>query len=153
MADYYISQAQADKPVQPVDTNVDYSNQTWRMDYKTFAARSVAHNTVMEEVYFANLRDSEQRIVFNQFYYPGWKAYLLDGEHGKPVQELPIIPEETGTLGRMTIPVPKGEGYLLLRYEDTPPRTIGKTISLATLALLCLSVLITTFKPKQPQEH
>lgn len=141
MADYYISQQEAGKPVQPVDTKVDYGNQQWPLD-ETFGVHSLQHNTIMEEVYFANLRDSEQRIVFNHFYYPGWKAYLLNGEGGQPVQELPIIPEETGTLGRMTVPVPQGEGYLLLRFEDTPLRTRSKYISLLTLVLLCLSVLI-----------
>lgn len=138
MADYYISQDEAGGPVRPVDTLVDYSNPTWPLDYESFGVASVAHSTVMEEIFFANRRETEQRIVFNHFYYPGWKAYLLDGEHGQPVRELPIIPEETGTLGRMTVPVPVGEGYILLRYEDTPPRTIGKMISLATVVLLAI---------------
>jgi hypothetical protein len=143
MADIYISQEQAGEPVQPVNTKVDYSNQSWPIDYKTFGVQSLAHNSVMEKLYFGNKRPDEQRIVFNHFYYPGWRAYLLDGPDGQIVRELPIIPEETGTLGRMTVPVPPGEGYLLLRFEDTAPRTIGKTISLATLALLALSGLIT----------
>jgi hypothetical protein len=138
MADYYISQEEAGGPIRPVDTLVDYGNPTWPIDYETLGVASVAHSTVMEEIFFANRRETEQRVVFNHFYYPGWKAYLLDGEHGQPVRELSIIPEESGTLGRMTVPVPVGEGYILLRYEDTPPRTIGKTISLATVVLLAI---------------
>jgi hypothetical protein len=117
-----------------VTTKLDYTG----FDYETLAAGSVTHNTVMEEVYFLNQREGEQRLVFNHFFYPGWKAYLLDGQNGQPVQELPIIPEETGVLGRMTVPIPKGEGYILLRFEDTPPRIIGRWISLATIALLCV---------------
>jgi hypothetical protein len=136
MADHYISQEAAGQPVEPVDTLVDYGNATWPLDYETFAVESLAQHTLMEQLYFANSRADEQRIVFNQFYYPGWRAYLLDGENGPPLRELPIIPEETGALGRMTVPVPQGEGYLLLQYEDTPPRTAGKLISLATVGLL-----------------
>ena len=141
IADEYIRQADLGGPVQPVSTIVDYANPSYPLDYKTFALKSVAHNTVMEEVYFYNTREPEQRIVFNQFYYPGWNAYLLDKEHGQPLHKLTIIPEESGTLGRMTVPVPKGEGYIVLRYEDTLPRTIGKYISLATALLLLLGAL------------
>jgi hypothetical protein len=139
MADYYISQDEAGSAeVKPVDTKVDYGDTTYPVDYETFGVGSVAHNTVMEEVYFFNQRDEETRVVFNHFYYPGWKAYLLDGQHGQPVEELPVIPEETGTLGRMTVPLPKGEGHVLLRYEDTLPRTVGRVISLATCGVFVI---------------
>ena len=143
LADEYIRQAEAGEPVKPVTTLVDYANPLYPLDYKTFAVKSVAHNSVMEEVYFYNTRPTEQRIVFNQFYYPGWNAYLLDKEHGQTVRKLTIIPEETGTLGRMTVPIPQGEGYVLLRYEDTPPRIIGKYVSLATALLLLIGLLWT----------
>jgi hypothetical protein len=139
MADYYISQDQAGEPVKPVDTKLDYTI----FDYETFGASSVAHSTISEEIFYANRRSSPQTIVFNHFYYPGWNAYLLDGEHGARVTQLPITPEATGTLGRMTVEVPPGEGYLLLVYEDTPPRTIGGAITLATLGLLLVSALLT----------
>lgn len=134
MAEYYIQQDEAGGPVEPVTSKLDYSV----FDYTTFAAESVAHNTVMEEIYYNNQRDQAARIVFNHFYYPGWRAYLLDGQHGQPVQELPIIPEEEGDLGRMTVPAPPGEGWILLRYETTPPRTVGRLISWATFALLVI---------------
>lgn len=135
MADYYISQEQAGGPVKPVDTKLDYTI----FDYKTFGASSVAHSTISEEIYFFNSRSSPQTVVFNHFYYPGWNAYLLDGEHGVRVQQLPVIPEATGTLGRMTVQVPTGEGYLLLVYEDTPPRTVGGVVTLATVGLMVLA--------------
>lgn len=138
MADYYLSQYQAGGAVLPVDTKLDYTV----FDYETFGASSVAHNTISEEVYFNNGTGAPQRLVFNHFYYPGWNAYLLDGQHGRRVEQLSIIPEETGTLGRMTVPVPPGEGYMLLVYEDTPPRTIGGAITLATLAALAIAAAI-----------
>ena len=132
MADYYISQDQAGGPVKPVDTKLDYSI----FDYETFGASSVAHSTISEEIFYYNGRQAPATIIFNHFYYPGWNAYLLDGEHGQRTQQIPIVPEATGTLGRMTVEVPPGSGYLLLVYEDTPPRTIGGIVSLATVGLL-----------------
>lgn len=132
MADYYMSQDNEGTVVKPVDSLLDYSV----FDYKTLGAESVAHNSVSEEIFYGNKSDSAQTIVFNQFYYPGWNAYLLDGKHGQRQQPLEIIPESTGTLGRMTVQVPPGEGYLLLVYEDTPPRKAGGIITVATLLLL-----------------
>ena len=143
MADVYISQDQAGETVKPVDTKLDYGV----FDYKTFSASSVAHNTVSEEIYFYNGRETPQIVIFNHFYYPGWRAYLLDGQHGLRVSEVPVTPETTGTLGRMTVPVPPGEGHLLLIYEDTPPRTVGGILSLVTAALLGVLLLWAGKKP------
>jgi hypothetical protein len=138
MADYYITQDREGGAVRPVDSKLDYS----LFDYETFGAESVAHSTVSEEVYYDNRSDAPRTLVFNHFYYPGWNAWLLDGQHGERVQQLAITPETTGTLGRMTVQVPPGEGYLLLVYEDTPPRTIGGSISLATLLLLAAVTIV-----------
>lgn len=146
-ADYYISQDERGEVVQPVESLLD----TTLFDYETLGAGTVAHNTIMEEVYFCTDYNKTERtcsprddqiLVFNHFYYPGWRAYLLDGEHGKPVQELPVIPEETGALGRMTVSIPPvGEGHILLRFEDTMPRIVGKAITWATIGLLGLGAL------------
>lgn len=194
MAEYYVDLDQAGQPVTPVTSKVDYST----VDYQNLAVGSVAHNTVMEEVYFCtdpgakpgdcSPRD-DQQIVFNQFYYPGWHAYLLDGQDGKVVRQLPIVPEgcvpasdydpvrdrgrkcppfpaeeenparlaatlattevDAGPLGRMIVPLPAvGEGYVLLRYEDTPPRTVGKWISVATAIILALMAMVLGVGPR-----
>ena len=155
MAEYYINLDKAGQPVTPVTSKVDYE----AVNYTTLAVGSVAHSTVMEEVYFCTDPGdrpgvcgprADQRIVFNHFYYPGWRAWLLDGEDGQAVQELPIIPESEGTLGRMTVPVPPtGEGFILLRYEDTAPRTIGQWISLVTVLLL-IALFLAAARPRQP---
>ncbi|RLT38468.1 MAG: hypothetical protein DWI57_11970 [Chloroflexi bacterium] len=152
MAEYYINLDEAGQPVTPVTSKVDYES----LDYSKLAVGSVAHNSVMEEVYFCTDPGDrpgicgprhDQRIIFNHFYYPGWRAWLLDGKEGKPVQELPIVPESEGTLGRMTVAVPPiGEGFILLRYGDTPPRIVGQLISLATLLLLLGSALFVAGK-------
>jgi hypothetical protein len=132
MADTYIQREAQGLPDEPVSTNLDYSV----FDYETFAAQSVDHSSIHEEVLYSNLNSQNRTLVFNLFYYPGWRAYLLDGEGGAPVRELPIVPEAEGTLGRITVDVPSGEGSLLLTYGDTPPRTAGACISSATLLLL-----------------
>jgi len=139
MAQHYVDQLAAGvDPIAPVTTLLDYGN----FDYETFAADSRAHTSVMEEVYFFNQSGETQPLIFNHFYYPGWRAWLLDGEHGAKVQELPIMPETTGTLGRMTVLAPTGEGYILLEYGATLPRTIGVWISLGTATILMLLSLI-----------
>lgn len=139
MADEYIRQERAGEPVRPVTSMVDYANVSYDKQIG-FVVNSEARTTISEEVWYWSPLEG-RRIVYNQFYYPGWKAYLLDGRHGAPVRELPVIPEEEGTLGRMTVPVPAGEGFVLLRFEDTPPRTVGRALSLATVgALLAAAV-------------
>ncbi len=146
MAQYYIDQENAGaETIQPVTTKLDYAN----FDYDTFAADSIAHNSVMEEVYYLNRTESDQPLIFNQFYYPGWRAWLLNGEHGARVSELPILPESTGTLGRMTVPVPPGEGYLLLEYGTTPPRTIGKYVTWLTLIVMVVALGALLFVPER----
>jgi hypothetical protein len=71
------------------------------------------------------------RIIFNIFYYPGWRAYLLEGLHGPMREELEVLPD--GALGRVSVPVPPGEYYLLLRFEDTPVRVVGQWLSVGSL--------------------
>ena len=58
----------------------------------------------------------------------------MDGKDGRPVRELPLLRED-GPLARIVLPVPSGEGYILLRMEDTPLRTMAKQVTLATLVL------------------
>jgi hypothetical protein len=191
VAEHYVVELdEAGLPVTPITSKVDYES----VDYEQIAVGSVAHNTVMEEIYFCTepgdrpgdcTPRSDQRIVFNHFYYPGWRAYLLDGKHGAIVEDLPIVPEgclppgqtlEVGrmvcpdfpsyaetaasiavetresTLGRMVVPAPPvGEGYILLRYEDTPPRRIGGWISLATVGILGVAGLLDWRRVKQGQ--
>lgn len=75
--------------------------------------------------------EEEGRIVFNIFYYAGWQAYILDGLHGEIQTRLEVMPH--GSIGRVSVSVPEGEYYLLLRFEDTPVRVVGQLMSVTSL--------------------
>jgi hypothetical protein len=80
-----------------------------------------------------------QSVTFNRFWYPGWTAYRLDGKDGRPVEKLEARRED-GPLARVVVPIPQGQGYILLRFEDTPLRAAARWITLATLLVLAVAV-------------
>jgi hypothetical protein len=61
------------------------------------------------------------------FYFPGWRAYVDGGE---------VEIEVAGPEGFITLRVPVGEHEVLVRFEDTLPRTAGWIISAVGLAVL-----------------
>lgn len=84
---------------------------------------------------FGYLSEREElTVTLNLFYYPGWTAYLLekDGKY-RVVGKLPLGPED-GPLGRVTVRVPKGLHYVLVRFEDTPVRRLGCAVTWAGIA-------------------
>ena len=82
--------------------------------------------------------EEEGRIIFNIFYYPGWRAYILDELHGNVQRELEVQPH--GSVGRVSVSVPPGEYYLLLRFEDTPARLVGQSLSMVSV-LVVIAIL------------
>jgi hypothetical protein len=73
------------------------------------------------------------------FWFPGW-TYYLDGKK-----------RETGydkESGLILIEIPEGRHEILLKFEDTPIRGIGKIISFASLGLLLLIPIIIGFANK-----
>jgi hypothetical protein len=120
-----------------VKTRVDYSQvpQT-----ETLAVNSEDMGSAHEQVYFY-AKDPGQVIPFNRFWYPGWRAYLLDGKNGRPVKELPVE-RENGPLARILVPVPAGDGYILLRFQDTPLRAGAKWITYGTLILIAATGIL-----------
>ncbi len=119
-----------------VRTRVDYGRVP---QDETLAVNSEEMGSAHEQVYYYAGQPG-QEIIFNRFWYPGWKAYLLDGKDGRPIRELPVLREE-GALARVRVPVPAGEGYILLRFEDTPLRAAAKGITYGTLGLTGLMAL------------
>jgi hypothetical protein len=77
-------------------------------------------------------------LTFNTFYYPGWRAYLLDSETDQVLKELPIALR--GELGLMTVRVPEGVGRVLLQFENTPTRNLALAISFVSLVAVALMV-------------
>ena len=77
------------------------------------------------------------------FYFPGWRA-TVDGE------EVEI--EVAGPEGFITLWVPKGEHEVLVRFEDTPPRTAGWIVSAVGLVMLVVAlVLMPASTPSYPR--
>jgi hypothetical protein len=113
-----------------VKSRADYSG----MSKETVIVGSVDIGSAHEQLFF-HAEGGERQVTFNTFWFPGWKAYLLDGQDGQIVRELKVTRED-GPLARIVVTVPEGEGYMLLRFEDTPVRRIGKVLSMATITLL-----------------
>jgi hypothetical protein len=131
MADNYVAGL-------PVESKLDQSTVP-----EGAAAAARDWSTIHEFVqYKAPIRDEKHfiRLTFNLFYYPGWRAYLVQ-KHDRGlgiVGEVEIEPED-GPLGRITVEVPGNRRYLLLRFEDTPVRIWGKYISLVSVAIVLLA--------------
>jgi hypothetical protein len=114
-----------------VGTRVDYSTVPQN---ETLAINSEDVGTEREQVFYY-AKGPGQTVTFNRFWYPGWTAYLLDGKNGRPVEKLEVRREE-GPLARLVVPIPQGQGYILLRFEDTPLRAIAKWVTFVTLLVL-----------------
>ena len=121
----------------PVKTRVDYSQVPQN---KTLAVNSEDVGSAHEQVYWY-AEGPGKSITFNRFWYPGWTAWLLDGKDGRPVRKLPLE-REAGPLARIVVPVPAGEGYILLRFEDTPLRAVAKWVTLVTLGAVVVTAVI-----------
>jgi len=101
------------------------------------------------------------RLVFDIFYYPGWRAYSMKKNNvGYSIdRELKIEPY--GKLGKISVEVDPKRRHVLVRFEDTPVRVAGKIISgfglLLVLALLlgrwfiCAFGLLGVCKPRSDQ--
>ncbi|HEX9117624.1 MAG TPA: 6-pyruvoyl-tetrahydropterin synthase-related protein [Anaerolineae bacterium] len=132
MADVWISGRQ-------ISNRVDY---TGIHQDKALAVNAESMGTDYDEIwYYTDF--AGKSITFNIFWYPGWRACLLDGRHGKPVRELPIQ-RENGPLARIVLPVPQGQGFVLLRFEDTPLRKAALGVTYATMILMGLGLLAIT---------
>jgi hypothetical protein len=128
MADYYIAG-------EPLTSKIDYSSLYQQLGDPHARTLELGVDRELVEV------SAEQSVLltFNTFYYPGWRAYLLDPETGAVVEELPIALR--GELGLITVRVPAGLRHVLLQFEDTPLRKLSTAVTFASLALVGLVVL------------
>jgi hypothetical protein len=139
MADYYIAG-------EPVTSKISYGH-LYRQPGRVRAG-TVELRTDSEMIDYTSRRTA--LITFNTFYYPGWRAYLLDRETNAVLEELPIALR--GELGLITVRVPAGDGRVLLRFEDTPVRNLGVAVSVASVVfagILLLSALALRSKGRE----
>jgi hypothetical protein len=126
-----------------VTSKVDY---TQMPQNETLAVWSLELGSAHEKLWVI-AGQPDQQVVFNIAWFPGWKAYLLDGEQGPIVAEIPVARED-GPLARVVVPAPPGQHVVLLRFEDTPVRSLALVVSLvgwlafAGLAILAVVVRI-----------
>jgi hypothetical protein len=128
-----------------IDTKVNY---TASPPGNVLGVHSVEMDTVHELVW-VYAADDRQSVTFFIPYYPGWTAYIyedlgqsagdLKARVGRLVGSPPI--QVTEYEGWLVVPVPQGEHFLEVRFEDTPVRVIGKWISfLSLLALVAIFI-------------
>jgi hypothetical protein len=139
IADYYIAG-------EPVTSRVNYTylhRQPGRV-----RARTLELHTDSELIEYT--ADNPVLITFNTFYYPGWRAYLLDADTQEVQEELAIALR--GELGLITVRVPAGVGRVLLTFEDTLIRQIALAVSLLSAAVVGLLVLlVAVLRVKKPR--
>jgi 6-pyruvoyl-tetrahydropterin synthase related domain len=79
---------------------------------------------------------------FYTYYFPGWRVYV----DGKRLPDAALRPETV--YGLITVDIPSGEHRVLLRWGDTPVRTVGKAV---TVACLVLALALTIINPHRQQ--
>ena len=95
-----------------------------------------------------NAPNGDATIVFNVQMYPGWRAYLTKSRSSDIVRELPI--EIEPPYGRIKVTLPQGEHGVMLRFEDTLPRTIGTIITGVSL-LIAVGLFVYDARAKRKQ--
>ncbi|MCX7682347.1 MAG: 6-pyruvoyl-tetrahydropterin synthase-related protein, partial [Anaerolineae bacterium] len=90
------------------------------------------HGPLHDRIFIVTPRNFLLRLY--TFYFPGWRAYI-DGQEA----EIQIA----GPEGFITVWVTRGKHEVLVRFEDTPPRTAGWLISAAGAGILCLALVVT----------
>lgn len=86
-----------------------------------------------ERIGYNSPEDAE--ITFNISYYPGWHVYLLKPRTDERIHEFVLGQdmEIVDPYAAIRVKVPAGEYFLLLTFEDTPARTVGKILSAGSL--------------------
>lgn len=96
--------------------------------------------------------EEDTTITFNIFYYPGWQAYLVKPQTTEIIRTLDTFVNPDDPLGRINVSIPAGrEQWLMLRFDDTPPRIIGTWISVASI-LAAFGLLVWDVRAKQRQK-
>jgi hypothetical protein len=122
----------------------------YKLDDSSLPASSRAellrHTVVSDE--YRVVTSEPFTVQFNTIYFPGWEA-LVDGQ---PVPVTPSYPQ-----GLITFDVPAGEHRVVVRFGDTPVRTVANLVSLAALVTVVGATVFLSFRGREgesfrPQE-
>jgi hypothetical protein len=120
----------------PVTTHVDYS----RVPQTEELAVDVRDVGTAHELVWVHSGRPDQRLVFNIDYFPGWTAYVYEDTNNQPGRLLRTIrlteADTVGPIAQIAVPLEEGEYFLLLRFEDTPVRVLGKVLTVLSLVVL-----------------
>ncbi|MBI5031860.1 MAG: glycosyltransferase family 39 protein [Chloroflexi bacterium] len=102
---------------------------------------------------FVDAKVDNLPVVFNTFYYPGWRAWLTTETDNQFVKELQITQvDDVAPTGRIKVYVPQGRYFLNLRFEDSPPRMVGWWISGASI-LTMLGIMIWDWRMRRMKDE
>jgi len=126
----------------PVTTHVDYS----RVPQNATLAVDVREHGSAHELVWVHSGEPDQRLVFNVAYFPGWTAYFYADDNNRPgrlLRKLTLSEKDTiAPFGQIAVPLEPGEFFLLLRFEDTPVRVLGKALSIFSVVALLIAWVI-----------
>lgn len=126
----------------PVTTHVDYS----RVPQNATLAVDVREHGSAHELVWVHSGEPDQRLVFNVAYFPGWTAYIYADDNNRPgrlLRKLTLSEKDIiAPFGQIAVPLEPGEFFLLLRFEDTPVRVLGKALSLLSVVALLIAWVI-----------
>jgi hypothetical protein len=116
------------------------------------AVHSVEMDSV-HELLWVHAADDAQSVTFYTPYYPGWNAYVFEdlgqqaGDLRQRVGQLLARPaiKTTDPEGWMVVPIPRGDHFLLLRFEDTPVRVVGKVVTLLSAGVALVIGLLNVY--------
>jgi hypothetical protein len=121
-----------------------------KLDHSSLPASARAellrHTVVSDE--YRVVTSEAFTVQFNTIYFPGWQA-LVDG---RPVPVTSSYPQ-----GLITFDVPAGEHRVVVRFGDTPVRTVANLVSLAALVTVVGATVFLSFRGREgesfrPQE-
>ena len=144
MADVYFASKKLKSRLDYTDIDAD---KTWIGVLPNFAGLAANSERI---VYHAQ---EDTTLTFNIFYYPGWQGYLVQPQTTDIIRPLETFVDPDDPLGRVRVKIPAGhEQWLVLKFDDTPPRIIGQWISAFSI-LLALGILVWDVKQKMKDEE
>jgi len=101
--------------------------------------RTLFKNSRLQK-YSLSITSSSAIAELQTYYFPGWQAYLNG-------QKQIIDSTRDPLLGRIQVDLPKGSSDLILKFNNTPIRTISNLLSL--ISWVCFIIILWIQRPKK----